>query len=213
MIKVGRKSIIEHQLDAIPPELVERLVIITGHKADVLTEFVKSLDLPYPVTFYRNEQYANTHCTCSLLMAYREMSRGFVYINADLLFTCENLIALLESEHSDAICARRIGNYRTDLQQIRTEGEKIIEWKLHTDLPNDGEVMGPLKISAPSAQLILEYCQTIPGDRRRRLSCFTMFSLLLGKVDYHAVFLKNDNWCEIDTPEDLDKATQMWIAK
>jgi len=210
MVEIGNKTIIEHQLNVIPAELVKQLVIITGHKGEILMRFVEGLGLPYPVTFYKNERYYNTHCTFSLLMAYREMLEGFVYINADLLFSHENLMTLLESEHSDAICARRIVNYRTDLQQIRTEGGKIIEWKLHTDKPNDAEVIGPLKLSAESARIVVNYCNSLTRDELSHLPCFTLFSLLLGQIDYHTVFLKNDSWCEIDTLEDLEKAKQNW---
>lgn len=136
-----------------------------------------------------------------------------MYINADLLFSSENLMTLLEFEHSDAICARRIGNYRTDLQQIRTEGDKIIEWKLCTDIPSDDEVMGPLKMSAKSARIVVEYCHSINQDELSRLPCFTLLSLLIGQIGYHAVFLKNDKWCEIDTLQDLEKAKQTWVTK
>ncbi len=212
MVQVGRRTILEHQLNVIPVELVKRLIIITGYKGDVLREFVDSLDLPYPVTFYKNEHYRNTHCTYSLLKAHREMQEGFVYINADLLFAHENLMALLESEYPDAICTKNIRNYKTDLQQVRIATDKIIEWKLKTEKPNDGEVMGPLKLSAESARIVVSYCDSLSLEELSNLPCFTMFSLLLGQIDYHAVFLKNDKWCEIDTLEDLEKATQTWAT-
>lgn len=210
MVKVGRKTIIEHQLETIPNELVNRLMVITGYKGEVLTKFVKGLRLPYPVTFYNNERYHNTHCAYSLLMAGREMQEGFVYTNSDLLFTRESLMELLDSEHADAICARRVENYRTDLYQIRTESDRIVEWKLHTDAPNDGEVMGPLKMSAGSAQIVVNYSNHLSREVMDRLPCFGLFGKLLNRIDYHAVFLKEDKWCEIDTVEDIEKAKETW---
>lgn len=210
MVKVGKKSIIEHQLDAIPNELVKRLVVITGHGSEALVRFIDGLSLPYPVTFYNNQFYRNTHCAYSLLMARREMQEGFVYVNSDLLFTRESLMNLLQSEHPNAICSRRVEGYRTDLQQIRTEGNKIIEWKIHADKPNDGEVMGPLKMSPECAKVVVRYCDSMSQEKLARLPCFTLFSLLLDQIDYHAVFLKKDIWFEIDTVEDLEKAKREW---
>jgi len=207
---VGGKSIIEHQLEAIPKELVNKLVIITGYQEWVLVDFVQGLDLPYPVIFYHNERYWETHCAYSFLKARREMLEGFISINADLLFTRESLMNLLRSAYSDAICARRAVNYRTDLEQIRVDGDKIIEWKLRTPAPNDGEVMGPVKMSAESARIVVEYCDSIGQEELVRLPCFTLFSLLLDRIDYYAVFLKDDKWCEIDTIGDLEKAKQDW---
>jgi len=213
MVKVGSKSILEHQLDAIPTEMVNKLVIITGYREKILKDFVQSLDIPYPVIFHSNERYRETHCTYSLLKARQEILEGFVSINADLLFTRQSLLDLLQSKHANAICARQVKDYRTDLEQIRVDKDKIVEWKLKTETPNDGEVMGPLKMSVESAQLVFNYCDNISQKELFKLPCFTMFSLLLDRIDFHAVFLKDDTWGEIDTIEDLEKAKKHWSYK
>jgi len=210
MVRVGEKRIIEHQLGVIPNELVNKLVIITGYQGQVLMDFLQGLRLPYPVIFYINERYRETHCAYSLIKAKREMLEGFIYINSDLLFTKEALLCLIRAEYADAICARYVKNFRTDLEQIKVDNDKIIEWRLKTRLPNDGEVMGPLKISAESAQIVIEYCDKIGQERLVRLPCFTLFSLLLKSINYYAIFLKKDQWSEIDTVEDLEKAKRCW---
>jgi len=209
MVKVGKETIIEHQLRNIPYKYVKSLTIITGYQQEKLVSFIKELNLPFNVIFYSNELFCKTHCAYSLLKARKEIAEGFIYVNSDLLFTKKNLEALIALEHKDVVCVRNIDEYRTDLQQVCIdENDEIKEWKLITDYPNNGEVVGPVKLSEHAGKTILNYFEQLTFEEQTKLPCYTLFSLLLGEIDFNAIYLTEDKWCEIDTPDDLNKANR-----
>ena len=96
LIKIKGKPIIEWQLDIISKYKIGGLVIILGHKGDLLKKHLLQIDLGFPVTFIENKSYDKTHAGYSLALAREELHEGFYYINADLLFTDQNFKKLVK---------------------------------------------------------------------------------------------------------------------
>lgn len=211
MVNVGNKSIIEHQLESIPFDRVKSLTVITGYKEEQLRSFFSNLNLPFKVQFYFNELYCETHCAYSLLKAQNEILDGFIYINSDLLFSKESIIDLLDSSHDNAVCIRGVKDYGTDLQQVCINSQlKITEWAIFTKTKNNGELVGPLKISKQAAEIIFKFYNNQTIEMQVKLACYTLFSKLLNKIDYYAINIDNYKWFEIDTVEDLSQASKNW---
>lgn len=205
LVQLNGKSILEHQLDAIPFECVRQLVFITGYKEDRLKEFISRQTFPFPVTFYYNDKYENSHCGYSLLKAREKMEEGFILINSDLIFSQAHFQLLINSNHANIICAKKVNDAPTDLQKVRTDKRsKVIEWKLKLD-SFQGEVMGPLKMSSRDVHKVLSYCDGLSESQLLKIPCFTLFSHLVDQIDFYVEYVTDRKWCEIDTVEDLEQ--------
>jgi choline kinase len=203
MVVTHGKTLLEHQLSAIPPECVNELILITGFEDQKLKDFVLSLDLGFPVNFRYNNSYLTSHCAYSLLKAREEMSKGFILINCDLLFSASHFLSLLNSPNNNVICAKKVNDYETDLQKINAdEDNKVMQWELNLKEFN-GEVMGPLKMSSIDVPLVLEYYDGLSEENKLQLPCFTLFSRLVNRVPFYTEFIDDDKWFEVDTVEDL----------
>ena len=213
MVRIFDKTIIEYQLDAIPDCIVNKLVIITGYKNIMFEKFIKGLNLHFPVKFYFNKNFRRTHCAYSLLKAKNEMKEGFIHLNSDLIFSSSNLIKLLNSKYENAVLVRNIKNFITDLEQVYIKDDLIIEWCLHTPTPNNGEVVGPIKISSSAAQKIINYFEDRPEEEQRNLPCYTLYGKLINQISFYSIIMENENWQEIDNLEDLEKAKKNIITK
>lgn len=209
MVNICEKSLIEHQLNAIPVEFIRKLVIIGGYKNNKLQKFISKCNLPFPVVFYYNQLYSRTRCAYSLLKAKNEMLEGYIHLNSDLLFTNQNLLRLLNSKYENAVLIRDVGNFRTDLEQVYIKDNKIVEWNLNTITGNNGEVVGPIKISPSAAKKIVEYFQKKLKFEKQNLPCYTLYSKLINHIDFYSIYMENENWQEIDTAEDLKKAISL----
>jgi L-glutamine-phosphate cytidylyltransferase len=211
MVTINEKSLLEHQLEQIPFERVRSLTFITGFEDQKLKDFVNNLNLPFPVRFFFNPLYCETHCAYSLLQAQNEISMGFIYINSDLLFCRKSLLALLDSKHPNALCHRTIEKYETDLQQlIIGDKQQVVDWDLPTQKRNNAELVGPIKISANAGQEILRFYNALTQEEQVKLPCYTLFSKLIHKSTYFGINITHNPWFEVDTIEDLEKAKNLW---
>ena len=78
--KISGKTILEHQLSTINPINIEKLVIVLGYKSEILANYVKSLNLPYPVSFTNNSNYPNNKCGASLISSFTEVKGPIIFL-------------------------------------------------------------------------------------------------------------------------------------
>ena len=209
LLKIKNKSIIEHQLDNLPIEYIKRIIVILGFNGDKIKDHIKSLDLNYPVKYYYNENYANTNCAYSLIRAKEEMLEGFIIMNCDLLYKKDNILKLLNSDYLNAVNIRKNDKYKTDLQDIFIDNDKIIKWSLDI-IDANAEVMGPLKVCADAAEKVIDYFESLSENEKEKMHCFSLFSKLVDIIDYHPVYVDDRTWIEIDTLVDLEKGKLIW---
>jgi len=210
LLTINEKPIIKHQLCDLPVEYIQKVIIILGYKGDKIKDYVRSLNLNYPVTYYYNKKYENTNCAYSLLKAKDDMSEGFIIMNCDLLSKKDNILKLLKSDYPNAVNVRKNDTLKTDLQDVVIYNDKIIKWSLNL-IDANAEVMGPLKVCADDAEKVIDYFDFLSETEKEKMHCFSLFSKLITKIDYQPVFVDDKTWIEIDTPEDLEKGKLIWV--
>ena len=97
MIKINGETLIERTLKSVEHLNITRIIMITGHKSEVLKAHIASLNLSKPVIFIHNENYASSNNIVSVAMAECYLSEmDTVLVESDLIFDpllIENLIA------------------------------------------------------------------------------------------------------------------------
>ena len=209
LLEIKNKPIIKHQLDNLPVSYVKRVIVVLGYEGDQLKNYINSLNLHYPVIYCHNKNYTNTNCAYSLLQTKDYMLEGFVLLNCDLLFKKANILKLLNSHYLNTVNVRKNREYKTDLQDIFIDKEKIIKWSLNV-IDANAEVMGPLKICAIDAEKVINYFDSLSEPEKEKIHCFSLFSKLVNIIDYHPVYIDDKTWIEIDTPKDLEKGKLIW---
>ena len=87
LVCVNDEPILTRLIKSLPQEHVESLTIVVGHLAEQIVEVVSSMDLPYRVNFYKNADYANTHCSSSLIKLKSILDKGVLFFNSDVVFS------------------------------------------------------------------------------------------------------------------------------
>jgi choline kinase len=204
LLQIGDKSILEMQIESIPLNKIDKIVFVLGFMKDKIIEHVNSLNIDIPVSYYYNDNYLYSNCAYSLLMAKEEMVNGFILLNCDLIFSKFNFERVLDSKKRNTIAARKIKEFRTDLQKVYINNGKITKWA--DGLKNaNAEVMGPLKMCSEDAGKIIEYYDSLPKIEKEKMHCFSLFSNSIEMIDYYPIFVNDNEWKEIDTSEDLHK--------
>ena len=98
LLDVGGKTILEHQVEALLSQRVERITVVTGY----LSHKVRQV-LGQRVQYIENPHYGATSSMYSLWLARDIATAGCLILNSDVLFHTAILQALLESPYPDVL--------------------------------------------------------------------------------------------------------------
>ena len=209
MLLINGKSIIERQIGNLPSNSINKIIIIVGYKSKKLIDHIKSLKIKHEIIFIKNNNYNKTNCAYSLILANNFFNRDSIIINCDLLFSKNTMNKLCKFKtENNKVCVRKNHIFKTDLQDIYEENEKIINWSLNLEKSN-GEVMGPVFMTKSSLFKLVKYFNSLNLNNQYKLHCFSLLSSSLKFISYQTLFISDDEWIEIDTVNDFNEAKKL----
>lgn len=197
LIKVAGKPLIEHVLDALPPE-IEEIIIVTGYKGDMIKEHIGDSYKGRPVRYVHQWMQAGTAHALSLARPF--LDGKFLYLNADDILGAEALaealkhpLAVLVATH-DKPETMGVITRRDDgtLERIDEKPENPA-----SNLVNTGTMVLDERLFSYEAPRHTsgEYFMTDP-----------MSSLA---KDYPVMVIEQPVWIPVGYPEDIDRAEQL----
>ena len=206
MLEVNGQSIIERQLRNLPKNNIDKVIIIIGHYGEKLKEHISTLNLKLNILFLKNDNYKITNCAYSMMCA-SEFFKDIIIINCDLLFSKQSINRLVDDNSSAAVCLRKNSDYQTDLQQAMVKN-KIVNWSIKLKESN-AEIMGPVKLKQKNSLKILNYFNSLPYNEQKKKHCFSLISECIDKIDFSPIYVKDNNWFEIDDYNDYKNAKKL----
>jgi choline kinase len=205
LARVGDCTLIERQIRLLRECGVDPITAVVGHRADDVARVCGPR-----VEVVHNTRYATTNSLYSLWLARPLLAKGFIVLNADVLFDASLLAALVECAHADAllVARRQAGTvYSDEEMKVHVRGDLVaaIDKKLDDRLA-DGENVGIAKFGTAGASLLLEQMRTVlaaGGFREWLPRAFDGFCRLRA---LHVVATGDRPWIEIDFPEDYMRA-------
>ncbi|MBW3553214.1 MAG: phosphocholine cytidylyltransferase family protein [Gemmatimonadetes bacterium] len=208
LIKVGGKTLIEHQLEALSSEGIGPVVVVVGHGADQVRE-----TLGEAVEYVENPRPGETNSLYSLWLGREWLEGDVLLLNSDLLFHPQILKKLLASEGSalayDSMSVTGAEGTKVGLQRGRVTD-------LGKDLPETGargENLGLIKLDPNGAAALRRRAEAIiaAGDEKSWVT--EAVRSILSEVEVEGVNVAGIPWVEIDFPFDLDRARRaVWPA-
>ena len=239
MVPVGDHPIIGWQWRALASAGIEDLVVIRGYHADVMTEFIShrlgaAATPPRSLQFFDNHEWATNNVLLSLACARAALDTATLILYSDIIFTPAVAQAAVASPHDIGLVIDR--DFRS-IYVGRTE-HPLDEGEV-ADLSGDGQVhrvgkralapadavgefIGLVKLSANGALAlraridlrIREYAgrDQAPYQRattfRNGYLTDVLQDLINAGTVVHPVLI-DGQWREIDTPQDLERASQL----
>jgi choline kinase len=208
LLRVGGKTLVERQIDALRDAGIDDIVIVVGCQADHVRRTCGKR-----ITYIENTRFAQTNSLYSLWMARPLLYDGFVVMNCDVLFHPQMLSDLVTSRHEDALLIA----YQEDEAEPFGDEEMKIKVRrgrvadIAKTLPADeadGENVGIVKFGADGARLLgrlLDQRVTSGGLRDWAPRAFADFARVR---PLHAIGTRGYPWTEIDFPEDYERAVR-----
>ncbi len=220
LLKFGKKSLLQRQLDSYKACKINDFVIIKGFQKD-------KINLP-GIKYYVNDNYQNNNILSSLFYAEKEIEGEVIISYSDILFEKQVVERLLESKKDISIVVdidwrayyegrndhpiEEAENVIFDANSNVVEIGKILTQKHDVH----GEFIGMIKLTSRGSEIIKKHFNNAKklfwGKPFQRTSVFEkayLTDMIQEMVDLgvpvHCVIIKR-GWKEIDTIEDYQKA-------
>ncbi len=222
MLKVGEKTILQREIEALRRCGVNDIVVVTGYKKEKIN---------YPdIKYCYDGGYQTPSILRGLFCAEEEMKDGFIFSYSDIIYT-ENVVRKMLSSQNDVDLVVDVdwqdyykGRTKHPIGEAENvvvqEGKIIKIGKNLTAGKSDGEFIGLAKFSKKGAEIFREEYLRVKKEYSgkpfheaeifERAYLTDMFQELIDQgVNIHPAEIKK-NWWEIDTDEDLEKVRKIF---
>lgn len=215
LMEIGEKTILEHQIRALEDYDVKDIFLVIGTKGtiwnqkayEIIKKFCKKRDIKIILNF-DNDKSQNSY---SLFLTMEEIKNTSVLaIDGDLFFNAEMLELACKSQYNVAIISKRVD----DLSELGTRviadnnkkvvdiGKNIIpstpSWHIHS---------GFIKINA---SYFNQFKEILSKEKYKPLGLDHPLKEFSEKYELYSLEM-NHGWMNVNTPQDLKEAKQMWV--
>ena len=206
LLKVGGKTLIERQIEIFRGLGLNDIVVIVGHRKNM----VKKL-LGNSVRYAENPFYRSTQTMYSLWQA-RKLARGkaIIIVMGDLLISEKLVSKLIFSKKRDCCIVDFDIHLNDDTIKAAVNDGKIIT--IHKRVPPSerlGEYIGFNKISDKGSKILFELCEEILRNSNSWKSAHIPLIEFATKRPLYAVSAKGAEWVEIDIKHDYLRAKKI----
>ena len=205
LLDVGGHAILEHILRALEATGYERAVVVTGFGDEQVRDHCQPRE-NLTVEFVHNEQFASTNNIYSLWLAKEYATEGFTLINSDTIFPATSLADLQETPGS-ALLVDTEKELDEEEMQVAFNSDTIAD--IGKDIDGSGEYIGVAKFTAEDAAALFEHIEAFIEREAVGEWYEAAFDRLFEERGVGFVRI-DEPWTEIDTPEDLEQARELW---
>lgn len=201
LLRVGDRTLIDYQLEALAKHGVGDIVITTGHLGKKLEEYVRKTGAP--VQFVHNPEYKSTNYIYSLWLTKGLVDDDIILLHGDLVFDSVLIKKLLDAQGNRVLVNRHMLSPEKDFKALIKRGRVV---KIGVNLSGPGTFFcAPLyKFSKTDFLLWLDKIEDFV--MRGEVDCYAEDALneISNDVSLRPLYFKE--FCmEIDTKADLEK--------
>lgn len=215
LLSVGGSVILERMLRNCLSCGISQFVLVLGHRADEIKQFVDKTFRGIRVTYVINERYRETNTGYSLMLASKAIGTAdFIKFDADVVFDVKILRQLIDSDHPNVLCIdQNIALEDEEVKVITDDQMQILEVGKSVDPKLAmGESIGIEKISAMTGpSLFAELTEMMESRNHFQDYYEAAYERLVVKgTAFRALDITGLNWTEIDTAQDYAAANAIF---
>lgn len=209
LIKIGNKTILEHQLDAITYTGITETVIVVGYLKDIVKDFIgENYKNIRNISYVENPEYATTNTIYSLYLTREHfLNDDFIYFNADVLFH-KDVVRLLANHNRENVLAvdyKKCGE--EEVKFTTSRNGRVIKLGKNIALDEaEGEFIGVAKFGKGISQYFINALEYYSLNNEKNLFFEKAVEDILNKGMFIPLDVSDIPNIEIDFPEDLEKA-------
>lgn len=208
LVDLGGITPLEFQLRVLADRGIERAVIVTGYRHDLVEEVArKRASDRFQVRCIWNPFWSLTNVLGSAWMAKAELGRELIYLHADTIFAPSILDDLLRDRHEEAALPIDFRPCEPEQMKARLNGDGLVDY-LSKGLGEDqtaGEFIGIGFFKSSAVRSIVEGMQAVLETGETAAYFEEAINWAIGNRGLRAAAVPTGSrpWTEIDFPEDL----------
>ena len=204
LLKIGKRSIIEHQITSFRKCGIKDIVVVTGHGKERVEKA-----LGKGIKYIYNSKYKETSSIYSLWLAKEEASSGFVVINSDVFFHIDILKKLLNSKKQDCITLDPNSTLGDEEMKVKVNDGKVVDMSKDMAISEaHGENVGMIKFSRKGAKVLFSKIEELISSGIVNVWAPYAFKEIAKSHNLYVVSTHGLPWIEIDFLEDLKRARE-----
>jgi choline kinase len=215
LLSVGGSVILERMIRNCLSCGISQFVMVLGHRADEIKQFIDKTFRGIRVTYIINDRYGETNTGYSLMLASSTVGTAeFIHFDANVVFETRILRALIDGDLPNLLCIDRNSKSPGEKVKVIADDEmRVSEIGKSVDAATAlGESIGIEKISAVTGPLLFAELREMMENSANAQACYEeAYARLVDKgMPFHALDITGMKWTEIDTPEDFAAANAMF---
>jgi len=215
LLPVGGSAILERIIRNCLSCGMSQFVLVLGHRADDVKQFVNKTFRGIRITYVINDKYRETNTSYALMCAASAVgSAEFIKLDAGTLFDVKILRQLVDDDRPNVVCIDRNATLDdADVGITADEQMRVLEIGRSVDHTlTVGQSIGLEKISAKTGPLLFaELALMMENPARFKDDCDTAYTQLINKgTIIHALDITGSRWTPIETAEDYAVANAMF---
>ncbi|MDR0362648.1 MAG: phosphocholine cytidylyltransferase family protein [Planctomycetota bacterium] len=206
LLELGGRALLEWQLDSMKQAGVDRMLVVTGYRGDLLRGDFETV---------ANPRWESTNMVQSLLYTYAAAdARDMIVSYADIVYRPSHVAALLASNADMAVTYdtewRSLWELRnedplTDAETFREEDGKVtdIGGKPRSLDEVRGQYMGLLRFSPAGRRTVADCVSGLAPEAADKLDMTSLLRALLAQGREIGAVPVAGGWCECDTEGDI----------
>lgn len=209
LIRIGDRSILEHQLDAIDSAGIREAVIVVGYLKELIVDCTgHAYRGVRTISYIENPEYASTNTIYSLYLARDSfINHDFIYLNADVLFhrAVVKLLARHRCKNVLAVEYKQCGEEEVKFATA-PDGRIIKLGKQISAAEARGEFIGVAKFGKDITRYFIDALEYYSLNGQKSLFFEKAVEDILGRDVFLPLDVTHIPNIEIDFPGDLERA-------
>ena len=225
LLDINGKSLLERQIEILRNNGIQEIIIITGpHKEKFKFDKIKYIE---------DLEYEKHDVLLSLMAAKNEMTGDLITTYSDILFDDKILQQIIKSEVDIGVVTdmnweqkyqNRTEHPKSQADNVIIEDNKVIKIKKNiseiSKTQKNGEFIGIMKFSKKGSEEFVTQYNKIEKSKPNPFHDAKIFEksyltdmiqeLIDQKILVEPIIVEGD-WCEIDTPQDLENARSKYF--
>ncbi len=217
LLKVGDESILERAVRILGENGIRQFTVVDGFCGDMIRETLLASFSSFEFQFIRNEDFSTTNNAWSLMLANLPAGEPIFLLDSDILFEPKVISKLLASGAPNRLGLRTTGSVGEEEMKVSLGPDGRV-CNLTKEMPLSEAAGESVGLEVFSGDFVNELKTVL--TRRMKVDGFineyyeASFVELMGSgQDVRPVDLGSLICMEIDTPEDLDVARQVFINR
>jgi len=210
LIKVGEKTLLDHQLDNLIECHITGVIITTGPFDNKIRKHVEN-EHPYlNVSYVKNPKYRTTNYIYSMWLTREFINDDVILLHGDLLFERKLLEKLINEKHANCVLVNReIKPPQKDFKAV-IENDRVI--KIGVEFSGKNALFSaPLyKFSKSDFLYWLDEIEKFVKKGDLKIYAERVFNQISNRIILRPSYFTKEFCMEIDTKEDLETARSLF---